>query len=133
MAAAGWAFNWSDASVFLPAGDYCSGVPASSYCGFNAAGGGSLSIVLAGAGTVTVAFGNNGQNGTVSLLLDDSEVASAPTGQTDASVSVDFTHGSVLTLAEDDAVLFLHGLHLDYQGFAGRTLTSTRTRVHLHI
>eukprot|EP00927_Polykrikos_kofoidii_P049946 TRINITY_DN43918_c0_g1_i1.p1 TRINITY_DN43918_c0_g1~~TRINITY_DN43918_c0_g1_i1.p1 ORF type:complete len:764 (-),score=137.21 TRINITY_DN43918_c0_g1_i1:266-2557(-) len=103
MEHAGWRWSWTDAATrFRPPNLFQIGgvaVPLSSYYGWAAGADGTLSLKLLGRGTATVDFGNAGNSGNVSLLVDGQRKATAQPLQVNNPVTFPF-HDSFLEIHE---------------------------------
>ena len=106
----GWVFNWNDRFVFAPGPEFCSGVPATSYCGFRSPNHGKISYTFSGSGTATFVWGMSWDTGSVHVRINNVEIASRSTRGTESTT---FSYGpnDVLEIEElNVSVINIHSL-----------------------
>ena len=104
MKDAGWTIDTTDTNVWQQD---------TSYVGYRGAPSGGISLTLSGYGTLELTFGNGNapSSNTVEVLLDSVSKATASNSETEKTVSVDFTHGNVLTIRNNgDSIILLKGI-----------------------
>lgn len=110
MTSAGYVFSWDDSNLW--GSSHCGNIPASSYCGFQYPGDGSISYTLQGSGTAVLDFGNGYSSGTVTAYLNDTAISSAAANTPSQQVQFNFTAGDVLRVTElSTSILVINGLH----------------------
>jgi hypothetical protein len=114
METVGWSFDWDDKYVMgHPDGQcysLCCNLPTTSYCGFRHPQDGSISLTLAGSGTVTIDYGNPNTAGTVKLYLNDDVVDTAEANTDHKQAQITFQAGDVLKLTEHEAIIAIHSV-----------------------
>jgi hypothetical protein len=138
MEANGWHFDWNDGHSFLtlPNSYYCSGVPTTSYCGFQSEGDALLSLTLVGSGSGTLDFGNSWTSGSVRVYLNGEILEIAEARNLSVVVTFTFGYGDVLALLTSelsDAVNVINSLSFTCSSDRPRRWLTAMTAGNAHI
>ena len=113
----GWVFGWNDQNVFAPGDAYCSGVPATSYCGFTYPNELIISYTFRDGenGVATLGYGQSWDSGYVTVSINNVVIDSRNTRGA-SEITFDYNAGDVLRIIEFESVINIHGLSMKPKG-----------------